>query len=266
MKKRVYLIILLVLLSIQFTIAVSESTWLSYAGTETGETIWNKLIQFIDLSSILRYLAAITIIILVYLVLSIFKIPGGALVKIPLSLAVGIISTMFIRPEQIITLTLAYKATVVIIVYIIPILLLSFFSIQMVRNGEIKGIILQRVLWFFYAFILLVKSAIPFIVSTWMLAPDKTILPPTQWPQWIKLFVPETTKGLAEYLVTQTTTSILISAIAGIFIMFTIVIGNNKIVSMISKGITDSEASAMNIKAKKSGAYINSNAEQMSKE
>ena len=102
----------------------------------------------------------ILILIFIYSALDFFSVPKSALLKGVVAVVVSFIAVSLVSESELYTALQSYGALGITFVIIIPIIILSFFSLMVAVKANPMGILAQRLIWIVYSVYLLFRSSI----------------------------------------------------------------------------------------------------------
>ena len=108
---------------------------------------------------IAKYLFFFMLIILIFSVLKFAKFPDNGFLQFLIALPVAFLASAYLAPEEIFTILQSYETLGIVLSFILPFIILLFFSAMLVSNEKIKHmsmpkIMLEVFLWFFFAVVL----------------------------------------------------------------------------------------------------------------
>ena len=222
---------------------------------------------------LIKWLMLILIVILVFSILKYVDFPPskkegeGTVMKLFLAIVIGVLATIFITTEELITIMQSYTALGIAIAIFIPILILAFFTLMVATKASPFGIFLQKILWVVYGFYVLFKT-----LTLWILIQCKV---PATGSACSSAFI----NFLKDYIVTPLTsqstldalektkagydsTILVILIIVSIFVLF-MTLGNKFMVHWFAKEKMLAEIEGRRDTIKRSDARDRINAESM---
>jgi hypothetical protein len=176
-----------------------------------------------------KYLFIFLVILIIWSILDAIEIIRKDSIKWFVSIIIGFLAVAYLTPEEIWGLLTSYQALGVTLLFVIPFVVLGFFTIQSVRKRKVTGVVLQRYLWLVFA-----------IYISWRLI-DATFI-----------------KKLLSVAGGATTVVIIIAATVASWLLF---LFNKKIVRLIAADIDEGLIGEMERKQKLAAAKVKSDAE-----
>jgi hypothetical protein len=193
------------------------------------------------------------VLVLFYSAFKYVNFPSNVLLRAFVTLIAGLLATMFISTDELMTTLTSYTALGVTLTLFFPILILLFFSMVVADKSSPLGIYAQKIMWAIYAGYLFVKSAILLTITYYcQLTSDglsyEFIKQPPSWFMSMVLKMPILNSGEGISLESQAKTFAIVKSaldndqiilwvllIAAIAILFIMVFGNEYVEGWIQK-------------------------------
>jgi len=109
--------------------------------------------------NIAKYLFFFMLTMLIFSVLNFAKFPPKIALQFLIALPVGFLATAYITPDEIFTILTSYSALGIVLSFLLPFIIMLFFSAMLVSNEKIKHmsmpkIMLEVFLWFFFVIVM----------------------------------------------------------------------------------------------------------------
>jgi hypothetical protein len=110
-------------------------------------------------TNIAKYLFFFMLLMLIFSVLKFAKFPPNGFLQFLIALPVAFLSSAYLVPAEVLTILQSYEALGIVLSFILPFVILLFFSAMLVSNEKIKHmsmpkIILEVFLWIFFTVVL----------------------------------------------------------------------------------------------------------------
>lgn len=108
---------------------------------------------------IAKYLFFFMLLILIFSVLNFAKFPEKGILQFLIALPVAFLASAYLVPAEILTILQSYETLGIVLSFILPFVILIFFSAMLVSNEKVKQmsmpkIMLEVILWFFFMVVL----------------------------------------------------------------------------------------------------------------
>lgn len=124
---------------------------------------------------LLKYLFLLIVIFLAYSGFSAFNFPEKPSMQILLAIVIGILGTIMINPDELLTIMRSYTATGIAFSLILPIIALSAITFAAAMRSNAFGIVVQKILWAAYSVYLFVTAGGALLIS-WGTDKDSGVL------------------------------------------------------------------------------------------
>ncbi len=187
------------------------------------------------LGEIVKVLVLLLILIFVYSALSYMEFPHNAGLRFLVAIILGVLVTVLITTEEMLTALLSYKAAGLSIMIFLPIMILAFFSFMVaVRGGTFFGVFSQKVMWLVYSIYL-------FVTTAGLLMLKYIGTPTPAWTNFFTFLLGDKFKDAA----TMDSIILLVMVSVSIFVFFMFVLNNKWFIRWLEGEKLDSDLTRM---------------------
>ena len=225
-------------------------------------TVWLKP-QASDLGTIgelTKWFLLFLVVILIYAALAAADFPPNTLLRIIISVVVGLLATILITTEELITMLQGYTALGVTIGVALPFIIMGFFTIMVARSMSPIGIYLQKVLWVIFAGYMIIKTfVLAGVVYGGVETPANSGFYNLFGASWLHFKVGALSAAIAKGSDTGMLIILVIASIVALFVM----LSNKLVIAWFAKENLDAAVQAKKQKIDLSDAYDTLRAQNM---